>query len=168
MIFTIGYEQASLDDFIATLQLSGVETLVDVRERAQSRRKGFSKSALSEALNEVGIGYVHYRELGDPKAGREAARRGDFSEFRRVFAKVMASKGAKDALSKIENLLNESSICLMCYERNEKTCHRKIVSDNLETRLGRKAVHLGVKDGAGRRPTIRRMHDTHQGATAPV
>lgn len=168
MIFTIGYEQASLADFIATLRLSGVETLVDIRERAQSRRKGFSKSALSEALSEAGIRYVHMRELGDPKEGRDAARRGDYSEFRKVFAKVMASKKAKEALAEIENLLSDSSICLMCYERNEKTCHRKIVSDSLEKKVGRKTVHLGVKDGAGRRPAVRRVHDTHQGAAASI
>lgn len=168
MIFTIGYEQASLADFIATLRLSGVETLVDIRERAQSRRKGFSKSALSDALSDAGIAYIHFRELGDPKEGREAARRGDYLEFRKVFANVMASKEAKEALAEIENILSDTSICLMCYERNEKTCHRKIVSDSLEKKIGRKAIHLGVKDGAGRRPAVRRVHDSHQGATAPV
>jgi uncharacterized protein (DUF488 family) len=74
-LFTIGYEGASLSDFIVTLQNSGVERLLDVREVAQSRRPGFSKTALSTALAEADIGYTHLRQLGDPKAGRDAARR---------------------------------------------------------------------------------------------
>ena len=53
-IFTIGYEGATLCDFLATLQLAGVQSVLDVREVAQSRRRGFSKTALAEALKEVG------------------------------------------------------------------------------------------------------------------
>ncbi|WP_298307258.1 DUF488 family protein [uncultured Erythrobacter sp.] len=168
MLSTIGYERASLEDFIATLRLGGIETLVDIRDRAQSRRKGFSKTALSEALGDAGIGYVHLKVLGDPKEGREAARSGDFAKFRQVFAGVMNSQGAQDAMLQLENMSTSSSICLMCYERDEKTCHRKIVSDSLEERTGLKTTHLGVKDGAGRRPSIRRVHDTYQGTAASL
>lgn len=168
MVATIGYEKASLADFIGTLKLGKIEVLVDVRDRAQSRRPGFSKSALSDALRDAGIGYVHMRELGDPKEGREAARRGDYAAFRAIFAEVMASAGAKEAIAKLEKLASESEICLMCYERDQTTCHRKIVSDRLEQSLGRKARHLGVKEGAGKRTTARRVHDTYQGAAASL
>lgn len=168
MVYTIGYERASLDDFIATLSLRGVDTLVDIRDRAQSRRKGFSKSALTAALKDAGISYIHLRELGDPKDGREAARRGDYAEFRKIFSEVMKSDSAKQAMQKIEDLVQDSSICLMCYERDEKTCHRKIVSDSLQKKTGQKAIHLGVKDGAGKRTSVRRVHDTHQGTAASL
>lgn len=168
MISTIGYERASLEDFVATLTLSGVEVLVDIRDRAQSRRKGFSKTALSDALADAGIDYLHLRELGDPKEGREAARSGDFHRFRKVFAQVMASEAGQSALQRIEELSENTSICLMCYERDEKTCHRKIVSDSLEGKTGHKTRHLGVRDGSGQRTTVRRVHDTYQGAAASI
>lgn len=168
MLFTIGYERSNLSDFVATLKLSGVDVLADIRDRAQSRRPGFSKSALSDALNKANIRYVHLKELGDPKAGREAARRGDFAEFRRVFSSVMATEEAKSAVLQIAELLKESNVCLMCYERDEKTCHRKIVSDDLKKRTGKPVTHLGVADGASIRTVVRRVHDTHQGAAAPV
>jgi uncharacterized protein (DUF488 family) len=166
MIATIGYEKADLGDFISTLHLAGVEILVDIRDRAQSRRKGFSKSALSEALASAGIDYIHLKELGDPKEGREAARAGDFKKFRQIFANVLKSEKATAALNTVAELASETSICLMCYERDEKTCHRKIVSDHLDKRLNSKTRHLGVKQGAGKRPVIRRVHDTHQSAAA--
>ena len=168
MVATIGYERASLRDFIATLELCGIDVLVDIRDRAQSRRPGFSKSALSDALAEAGISYIHIRELGDPKEGREAARRGDYDQFRAIFSSVMASNEAKEAISTLERLASERSICLMCFERDYTTCHRKIVADHLEATLDRKAQHLGVKEGAGRRSTVRRVPGAHQGATASV
>ena len=168
MVATIGYERASLIDFIATLQLSKIDVLVDVRDRAQSRRPGFSKSALSNALREAGIGYVHFRELGDPKEGREAARRGDFDRFRAIYAGVMATDAAKEAIAKLEDLASEAQICLMCYERDQSTCHRKIVADRLETKLGAKARHLGVREGAGIETANGRVRHSHQSTAASI
>jgi uncharacterized protein (DUF488 family) len=168
MVATIGYEKASLADFIGTLKLSKIEVLVDVRDRAQSRRPGFSKSSLSEALRDAGIGYVHMRELGDPVEGREAARRGDYAAFHAIFTEVMASTRAKEAIKKLEKLALERDICLMCYERDQTVCHRKIVAERLEQSLGRKARHLGVKEGAGKPTTARRVHDPNQGTAASL
>jgi len=168
MIATIGYERADLDDFIATLKLAGVEVLVDIRDRAQSRRRGFSKTALAGALNQADMEYLHFRHLGDPKEGREAARRGDWKAFRAIFTKVMDSEEAKFALNEVQNLASKYSICLMCYERDEKTCHRKIVSDYLETKVLQKTIHLGVREGAGKQSGGRRVHDIDQGAAAQV
>lgn len=168
MVATIGYEKASLDDFIATLKISKIDILVDIRDRAQSRRAGFSKTALGNALKDEGIQYLHVRELGDPKEGRDAARRGDYKQFRRIFAEVMRTDDAKLAISSIEELAISNQICLMCYERDQNTCHRKIVADHLQTSLGAKTKHLGVKNGIGKKPAIRRMHDIDQGATASV
>ena len=128
MISTIGYEKCTLEDFVATLQARQIDVLVDIRERAQSRRPGFSKTALSKAVSEVAIEYIHLRELGDPKAGREAARAGMFEKFRSIFSKVMASKSAQEALSTIELLARSKRICLMCYERDHRLCHRKMVA----------------------------------------
>lgn len=168
MVATIGYERASLTDFIATLQMSGIDVLVDIRDRAQSRRPGFSKTALSSALAHAGISYIHMRELGDPKEGRDAARRGDYDQFRSIFHGVLKTNAAKQAIASLEDLANENRICLMCFERNADTCHRKIVAARLEKALDLKAQHLGVKQGAGRRCTGRRMHDFNQGAAASV
>ena len=145
MLNTIGYERADLSDFIASLSHASVEILVDVRDRAQSRRKGFSKTALSGALNAAGIEYLHLRELGDPKEGRDAARSGQWDKFLKVYGKVLESDEAKDAMDLIVKLSNEKSVCLLCYERDHTTCHRKCITDEIEKRAGKKARHLGVR-----------------------
>lgn len=41
-IFTIGYEGATQDQFIATLRQAGVEQVIDVRAVPMSRKPGFS------------------------------------------------------------------------------------------------------------------------------
>lgn len=166
MISTIGYEGAKLEDFVATLNHVDIDILVDIRERAQSRRKGFSKTALSEALASAGIDYLHLRELGDPKPGREAARRGDWEEFRSIFSEVVSSTTAQDAIRKIEEIARESRVCLLCYERDYTTCHRKIVSDILDDRLGSRTQHLGVRTIESLGKSGRRVLHPRQSAAA--
>lgn len=85
-LLTIGYEGATPQGFDATLTAARVELVVDVRAVAASRRQGFAKSALSDRLAHAGIRYIHLRELGDPKPGREAARAGRWAEFRAIFS----------------------------------------------------------------------------------
>jgi uncharacterized protein (DUF488 family) len=168
MLKTIGYERSSLADFVATLKLHGVEVLCDIRDRAQSRVAGFSKTPLAEALESVGIEYLHFRELGDPKDGRDAARAGQYEKFREVYQSVLANADAKNALSAIGGIASKKSVCLMCYERDEKHCHRKIVSDRLHAVFGIKATHIGVRKGQGGVGEARRVLHSGQGTATSI
>lgn len=168
MLGTIGYERSTLADFVATLTRVGVSTLVDVRERAQSRRPGFSKNALAAALNEADIEYVHFPELGDPKPGREASRAGNQELFLEIYNEVIVSPRAQLALDEIQQLASKSKICLMCFERDQKDCHRAIVADHLERRLGTKAAHWGVIEGAANGRGGRRMLHSDQGSATSI
>lgn len=143
---TIGYEGAALDDFLTTLKKEGIRHLVDVRELPISRKRGFAKSKLAEALNAAGIQYTHLRELGDPKPGREAARRGDFKSFRRIFGLHLSSAPAQAALDRLENIASQGGACLMCYEKSAENCHRSIVASALQKRRGNLVLHLNVGD----------------------
>jgi uncharacterized protein (DUF488 family) len=146
-ICTIGYEACDLDDFVEVLLDAGIETLLDVRELPASRRKGFSKNKLREALEERGIAYVHLRGLGDPKPGRDAAKSGRFAQFVAIFKAHMKTELFKTDLEKAVKIASDTSVCLMCYERDYKTCHRKFVADALYNILGVKPRHLGVPKG---------------------
>ena len=109
---TIGYEGASLGDFIATLAAAGVKRVIDVREVAQSRRPGFSKSALRTALAEAAIDYHHIRQLGDPKLGREAARAGKFDLFRTIINAHLDLPASREALNDAVSLANDKASVL--------------------------------------------------------
>ena len=144
-INTIGYEGATPEDFVRTLQIAEVGLVIDIRDRAQSRRPGFSKAALEHLLSDAGIRYVHYRELGDPKEGRDAARANDIVKFRSIFSRVLETTEAQQALQKVIEAAEQNSICLLCYERDQTHCHRKLVADKIEVMTGKRARHLGVR-----------------------
>ncbi|MEZ0167243.1 DUF488 family protein [Microvirga sp. TS319] len=134
-VFTIGYEGADLDRFLARLKDAGVETLADVRAVALSRKRGFSKSALREGLLGQGIGYEHFIKLGTPKAGRQAARAGDGDLMRRIYCdEVLSTEDAQKAFHDLEALAASGPICLLCFERDPANCHRRVLAQRLASR----------------------------------
>ena len=139
---TIGYERATLADVIARLQAAGVELLIDVRAVAASRRAGFSKTLLSASLNAAGIGYVHLRQLGTPKPGREAARKGRVAEMHAIFEDHMAEPAAQLELARATELVREKPVALLCYEAEACVCHRRILSDRIRQTLACEVVDL--------------------------
>lgn len=138
---TIGYERVGAADFVAALKAAKVKTLVDIRDVANSRRAGFSKNALAASLAEAGIGYVHMKALGTPKAGREAARKGDAKTMRRIFEAKLAEPESQLALAETADLAKKSRVCLMCLEHDWRECHRAIVAERLAA-YGLDAKHL--------------------------
>lgn len=146
-LLTIGYEGATIEDFVATLRLSGVTCLLDIRELPLSRKKGFSKRALCQAVEEAGIAYLHIKSLGDPKPGREAARSGDYEKFEQIFCEHLASDEAQQALENVMPIAISGGACLLCFERNHKGCHRSMVADKFYEKAGIKVRHIGVKHG---------------------
>src|SRR3982751_5880304 len=84
-IFTIGYEGTTVAEFLAALQAAGVKRVIDVRALPLSRRPGFSKTSLKNALAEEGIEYLHLKALGTPADGRSAARAGRHAEMARIY-----------------------------------------------------------------------------------
>jgi uncharacterized protein (DUF488 family) len=126
-IFTIGYESTTMSDFLAALTNAGVKRLIDVRAIASSRRPGFSKTALSNSLADVGIDYVHLRALGTPAAGREAARKGRHEDLKRIYAGQLELPEAIMQGAQMVELAAEMPSVLLCYEREPSGCHRSLL-----------------------------------------
>jgi uncharacterized protein (DUF488 family) len=125
------------------LQSAGVKLLVDVRAVAASRRPGFSKTQLAAGLDERGIGYLHLRGLGTPKDGREAARGGKFDQLHRIYAAHLKTPQAKEQLDELSALvLKAGPVCILCYERDHKQCHRQWIAEIIEHRDGAKIENL--------------------------
>ena len=149
-VFTIGYEGADLVSFLAKLASAGIKQIIDIRQLPLSRKRGFSKLALSAALAENGIQYLHLRDLGDPKPGREAARRGDHSGFLRIYKRHLAGTNAQNALAEASNQATAMRSCLLCFERYHEGCHRSIVADAMTAATGIKVTHLRIAPPAER------------------
>jgi len=131
-VFTIGYEGADVDRFLTTLKDAGVAVLADVRAVALSRKRGFSKSALRDALSGEGIAYEHFIRLGTPREGRQAARAGDAATMHRIYCdEVLATEPAQEAFQELEALAHSRPVCLLCFERDPAQCHRRILAERL-------------------------------------
>jgi uncharacterized protein (DUF488 family) len=144
-ISTIGYEGATIEQFVAALRRASVDLLIDVRDIPLSRKKGFSKNQLAEILRSWGIEYVHLRGLGDPKEGRDAARAGNYALFERIFGKHMRSEVAERDLATASGLVRDHRACLMCFEADYEKCHRSIVADHLARLTGLTITPLAVQ-----------------------
>ena len=135
-LFTIGYEQAKPAAVLDELKRAKVDTLVDVRAVAASRRPGFSKRQLAAALDESGIGYIHLQKLGTPADGRAAARAGDRETLQHIYDKHIKKAEPQAELEELTGLIKSGKrIALLCYCRDPKTCHRSRIVSNVQTRL---------------------------------
>jgi uncharacterized protein (DUF488 family) len=126
-IFTIGYEGATVAEFISVLRNAGVERVIDVRALPNSRRPGFSKTPLRNALSEAGIDYVHLRTLGTPAEGRSAARAGRIEDLERIYAGQLELPEAMAEGAQMVELAKEKPSALLCYEREPSGCHRSLL-----------------------------------------
>lgn len=153
-LLTIGYEGAEPENFVAALKQAGATVVIDVREVAASRKRGFSKTALADALKAAGIAYVHLRALGTPKPGREAARSGDAKTFEAIFRAHLSGEAAQAALTEAIDIAQAGRACLMCLERDHDRCHRSIVADAMAARADFQVRPLVVGAGsAGEGPS---------------
>ena len=147
-LYSIGYERASPEEFLAALARAGIATVLDIRDLPLSRRAGFSKRQLQAAVEKAGMRYVHLRALGTPPEGREANRGRDWTRFWRIVEEKLTSGEAELALQEAAALAGEAPACLLCYEADWRICHRRRVGEILAERHGFVLRHLAAAPAA--------------------
>ena len=144
-IHTVGYEGAAIEDLITTLARAGITRLLDIRESPYSRRGEFSTDQLRAALAEYGIAYTHIRTLGNPPAGREAARAGHAAAFHEIFSAHLNGPDGREGLEQALGFAANEAVCLLCLEKSPTHCHRSIVAARLNELSGQAIVNLRVQ-----------------------
>lgn len=141
-IFTIGYQAYSLLGLVNILKEQGIDTLVDVRYDAYSKRPEFCKGRLRSAIEEAGMEYIHRPELGTPTQLRKKITDvGSGQEvFRLYFERI--SKVNYRYVEAVAELASPRKLVLMCMEKEPERCHRKILADFLSRKFGFEVVHL--------------------------
>lgn len=140
-LFTLGYEGLDLDTFMQILLDNGVECLLDVRQRPQSRKRGFSKTALANACDENGIGYQHLAVFGCPLDIRNAYREdGDWEKYTEAFLEHLET--LPQAVADLSSFAWEQRGCLMCFEADANFCHRLFVARAAEAAGGPGVTNL--------------------------
>jgi uncharacterized protein (DUF488 family) len=127
-IYSVGYEGFTQRGFVEAMRQSKVDVVVDVRLNAMSRKAGFSKRGLHDALVGAGIAYVHEPKLGNPPENRDSFRSGDGRAGRRRIEKMLAN-GSGEALGRVVDLARTKRIAVLCVERDPARCHRAVIID---------------------------------------
>jgi uncharacterized protein (DUF488 family) len=133
-LYTIGYERLLPPALVNELQLAGVERLLDVRYRPQSRRPGMSKTRLGELLSDHGIAYEHRKALGTPPDIRWLFKNGRIEEAGAAFAEHIEEAAAADLDALAAELDRAPATALMCLEADPAVCHRRILAERLRAR----------------------------------
>lgn len=141
-LLTIGYEGCTIDGVVRTLKDAHAALLIDVRAVPRSRKPGFSKRQLAAALDEAGIAYVHLQALGTPKPGRDAVRAGHPERMVTIFQEHMTSDRSQAELVEAKQLARERTACLLCFERDHRHCHRRLVAEMISAETGQAVLHL--------------------------
>ena len=133
-IWTIGYERLRPEMLAAELRAAGVERVIDVRERPQSRKPGMSKSNLTTLLAGHGIHYEHRRALGTPPDLR-ALYRSNRVERAAAGYREHVEGTARDELERLAAELDRGPrTALLCLEELPETCHRRVICEALRDR----------------------------------
>lgn len=142
VLFTIGYEGISLEEYINQLLRRNILLLCDVRMNPISRKFGFSKGVLSELLPKFGIEYLHIPELGIISSSRKELHAA--SDYQRLFTSYTKdlNKKKKFLFMVIDSLVKFKRIALTCFEQQPLFCHRHCISDYLQEEKEIKVIHL--------------------------
>ena len=133
-IWTIGYERLLPAELVAELQAAGIERLIDVRFRPQSRRPGMSKTRLGELLADHAIAYEHRKPLGTPPDIRWLYKNNRATEGAPKFREHVENTAAHELDDLAAELDHGPRTALMCLEADPAVCHRRSLTDALRQR----------------------------------
>lgn len=137
VLFTIGYEGISLEQYINKLIVNDIRVLCDVRKNSYSMKYGFSKNQLKKACGGVGIDYVHIPEVGIETKKREVLN--SQSDYDKLFEYYKSDVLAREKSKQVEIfslLKSKKRIALTCFEANINQCHRKHLAESISSLNG--------------------------------
>lgn len=135
VLYTIGYEGVSLENYLQKLIRKNVKLLVDVRRNPLSMKFGFSKKLLIRYCNSLGIEYVHFPELGIPSNDRQnLENQQDRDALFEDYRKTTLLETAESQKKLLELLKKHKRIALTCFEAEPCECHRLHLATQLSTK----------------------------------
>jgi uncharacterized protein (DUF488 family) len=151
-----GFKEAA---FFNALQQAGVDTFCDIRWRRGVRGAEYAfanRARLEKRLAELGIRYLHFRELAPTPALRQRQYEADKAEGttkrkRSALGAVFIAGYREERLCAfdsqkfVEQLRPDArTVALFCVEREPAACHRSLLAERLQQDLGAECevIHL--------------------------
>ena len=159
-IVTLGVYGSTESDFFAALRAAGVDTFCDLRRRRGVRGSAYAfanRRRLQARLVELGIRYLHLKELAPSPALRRRQKAADRAERTAKRERTGLSDlfvagyheeclGSFDSHRFLDQLGPQARVvALFCVERAPAACHRSLVAERLHQDLGVEIVHLIVE-----------------------
>ena len=135
-VYTIGHSTRTIPEFGALLGESRIEVVADVRAIPRSRTNPqFNLDVLPVSLEEFGIGYQHFPELGGRRHHPRGAPPSPNTFWRndsfRNYADYAATAAFEAGFARLRDLADVERCAIMCSEAVWWRCHRRIISDYL-------------------------------------
>jgi len=123
-----GYEGRTVADLVEFSHAMGAAWVVDVRLNPISRKPGFSKRALAQAVADAGLDYLHLPALGNPRDNRagfaDTSGPQGTAARARYTSEVLTTEAATEALDRVRTLGAHDGVVLVCFEAEGRCCHR--------------------------------------------
>ncbi len=156
-ILTLGVYGCEEDKFFDALLRHEVGVFCDIRQRRGVRGAQYSfvnSQRLQKKLDELGLQYVHIKELAPTKEIRELQKSADQSSQTKKrersglsddFIEAYQSEVLKDYTPNafLDEIGEECEVVvLFCVEREPEACHRMLAADYLASNLGLEVEHI--------------------------
>lgn len=130
VLFTIGYEGISLEEYLNRLVKNNVKVLADVRRNPQSMKYGFSKTQLTRSCASLGITYMHFPEVGiQSDLRQELNSQSDYDKLFTLYREQELPNTLPTQQSILNTLQQHKRVALTCFEKDICQCHRKHLAE---------------------------------------
>jgi len=152
-LWTIGHSTLPIEVFAAHLAAHRIETLIDVRRHAGSRRHPqFNPAPLTQALSARDVKYVALPALGGRRKPRPDSRNTNWrNDSFRGYADYMETPAFAAAMAQLAEEALASRCAIMCAEALWWRCHRSLIADALKAR-GTRVWNIGAHGEASEHP----------------
>ncbi len=142
-VWTIGHSSQPAEGFLALLDSTGIERLVDVRRYPSSRaHPHFNAEPLARTLATHGIEYVPCPALGGRRRTSAASTNTVWRNAAfRAYADYMETDGFRAGLARLVELAQSARTAIMCSEAVWWRCHRALIADALKAE-GIRVAHI--------------------------
>lgn len=139
-IYTIGYGNRNIEDFINFIKNHNISYLIDVRSKPSSRfNPPFSQDAIIKHLRRARIRYVF---MGDTIGGLPEDR-SCYTDDRVDYNKIKTKDFYKAGIERLKTAWEKNlRIVLMCSETKPEECHRSKLLGETLTKMGIEVIHF--------------------------
>lgn len=135
-IYTIGFTGKTAKEFFTKLEDVGVKRILDIRLKNSSQLSGFAKKEdLKYFLMKInGVKYLHIPELAPTENIMDSykKKRIDWNEYETQLNHLLQERKVEN---KLRHEVSEGD-CFLCSEEKPDLCHRRLVAEYLQKKLG--------------------------------